>query len=305
MLFRRSSIHGWAILICAVVGLLLNSDWCFSHPPRVCCCPGSARGPESLFEWGLETEAEPNDSAEEERPLELDRPDFTEASTTVGLGRTVIESGYTFSLERSGGITGRSHSYPETLVRAGMFADWFEFRIGQNFASLKLVGPFGSTSASGAEDLYLGCKLQLVKQQAWLPEAVIISQMTVPTGSRNFTGNQVLPGLALDYSWQITDRLDLGASTVGNGVVDVIGQPYLEVAQSAALHFKLTHALTTYVETYGLFPHHAQGVSPQYYADGGFSLMVTDDLEVDIRAGVGLNEQADNFFTGIGGGVRF
>jgi hypothetical protein len=259
-----------------------------------------------LFDWGLETEAGARDKPDEqERPLELDRPDFTEASTTVGLGRTVIESGYTFSLDRSSGVTTRSHSYPETLVRVGLFADWFEFRIAQNFDNEKTIGPLGSTSAGGAEDLYLGCKLQLVKQQGWLREAVLIPQMTVPTGSRSFTANQVLAGLNLAYSWQITDRLDLGASTVGNGVLDTIGQTYLEMSQSAVVHFKLTQALTLYVEAYGIFPHHAQGVSPQYYSDGGFSLMVNDDLEVDIRAGVGLNEQADNFFTGIGGGVRF
>jgi hypothetical protein len=32
---------------------------------------------------------------------------------------------------------------------------------------------------------------------------------------------------------------------------------------------------------------------------------VTDDFVLDVRAGVGLSPDSDDFFTGIGGGYRF
>jgi hypothetical protein len=69
---------------------------------------------------------------EEEERLDPDRPHLPEASTTVGKGRIVLESGYTFTGK---GSTFSSHAYPEALLRIGMFADWFEFRVGQNFLS--------------------------------------------------------------------------------------------------------------------------------------------------------------------------
>jgi hypothetical protein len=46
-------------------------------------------------------------------------------------------------------------------------------------------------------------------------------------------------------------------------------------------------------------------IGVEHYADGGFTFLVNDNLQFDIRAGVGLNRRADNFFTGAGLAVRF
>ena len=43
----------------------------------------------------------------------------------------------------------------------------------------------------------------------------------------------------------------------------------------------------------------------RHYAVGGFVYFITKDLEVDIRAGVGLNERANNFLAGTGLAVRY
>jgi hypothetical protein len=61
-----------------------------------------------------------------------DRPQIAEAASTVGLGRVQVENGYTFSVDNAAGTTTQLHSYPETLVRAGLFQEWFEFRIQYN-----------------------------------------------------------------------------------------------------------------------------------------------------------------------------
>jgi hypothetical protein len=42
----------------------------------------------------------------------------------------------------------------------------------------------------------------------------------------------------------------------------------------------------------------------QQYFNGGFSYLITDNFMWDIRAGVGLNDAADDFFTGTGFSVR-
>ncbi|MBY0513076.1 MAG: transporter, partial [Gemmataceae bacterium] len=55
-----------------------------------------------------------------EEPLASDRPDFTEASSTVGKGRVQLEGGYTFTRDHSGEVATTSHSYPEALLRIGM-----------------------------------------------------------------------------------------------------------------------------------------------------------------------------------------
>src|SRR5262249_48343485 len=90
-----------------------------------------ANGPKSLLEavYGDE-QAQANKGGNDDERLDPDRPHFPEASTTVGKDRTVLESGYTFANK---GGTLLSHSFPEALLRVGMFTDWFEFRIGQSF----------------------------------------------------------------------------------------------------------------------------------------------------------------------------
>ena len=91
-------------------------------------------GPKTLLEWfvGSGGEKDKNKTAEEDR-LDPDRPHFPEASTTVGNGRAILEAGYTLAAKESS----FSHSFPEALLRVGMFADWFEFRIGENFVVQK------------------------------------------------------------------------------------------------------------------------------------------------------------------------
>ncbi len=117
---------------------------------------GFARS-KTLLSWSAGREPEPKKpdaegkngteaaSPEPEKPdsIVTDRPDFTEASSTVGKGRIQLEAGYTFIRDRSGGVTTTSHSYPEALFRIGALADWLEFRLGQNFGNTRTGAPLG------------------------------------------------------------------------------------------------------------------------------------------------------------------
>jgi outer membrane putative beta-barrel porin/alpha-amylase len=289
---------------------------------REVSCDGDAAGSKTLFEWkpGSDNSPSPKENgganggngqakeAEEPDTIQTDRPDFTEASTTVGKGRIQLESGYTFTRDRSGGVTASNHSYPEALLRIGMFADWFELRVGQNFATNRSeVGAF-TDSLSGAEDLYLGVKLGLTEQQKILPEMALILQTTVPSGHSDLTAKKMQPGFNWLYGWDvISDRLTLGASTQANKSFDALNHGYVELAQSVTVGYGLTDRLRAYTEWFAFFPCGAiaPGVAAQHYFDGGFTYLVTPNFQLDIRGGVGLSRQADDFFVGSGFAVRY
>ena len=60
-----------------------------------------------------------------------------------------------------------------------------------------------------------------------------------------------------------------------------------------------------YAEWYGHFTH---GLADEFTIsifNMGIDHYITDDIVVDIRVGVGLNDESDNFFAGVGGGYRF
>src|ERR1700745_220228 len=98
------------------------------------------------------------DRSDAEEHLGAARPPFPEATTTVGKGRAILESGYTFTKK---GDSFLSHSGPEALLRVRMFADFLACRVGQNFLRQRQAVAGAPTTASGAQDLYLGVKLGL------------------------------------------------------------------------------------------------------------------------------------------------
>ncbi len=251
---------------------------------------------------------EKDGEVDEPKEIETDRPDFTEASTTVGKGHIQLEAGYTYSRDRADGVTTHSHSYPEMLLRIGMCADWFELRLGQNFGALRDEGAAAINTTNGAEDLYLGTKLALTEQKKCLPECALILQTLLPTGHDDFTANKVMPGANLLYGWDIIkDFLTCAGSSQVNRAVDGATHYYSEFAQSITVGYSLTKKLGAYTEWFAFFPAGAisPDVGPEHYFDGGFTYKVTSNFQLDIRAGVGLNRHAEDFFAGTGFAVKY
>lgn len=254
----------------------------------------------SLFRWS----ANPNISAlpQLDEPIVTDRPDFTEASSVVGLGVLQLETGYTYTYDDDGGVRTIGHSYPETLFRYGVLANWLEFRLAWNYGDDDLSG----ASTAGADDLYLGFKVGLTPQDGWRPQMALIPQMTVPTGASSRTNGKVLPGANWIYGWDLTDCLSTAGSTQFNkSVDDVTGDTYTQWAQSAVVGWSITDRLGAYAEYFGLYPSGAATVLPEHYFNGGFTILVCNDIQWDIRGGTGLNSDADDYFVGTGVSIRF
>ncbi len=265
---------------------------------------GDSGGPSTLMHWNY-GKAE-DEGSDLDKPLESDRPDFTESPKTVGKGVVQLEGGYTFTYDNAKGIRTADHSFPETLLRVGVLADWLEFRADWNYEVQQTkVGGFTNTE-SGADDLILGFKIALTPQQGCLPETGIILEMSVPTGGDAFTADHVLPGVEYCYDWDITKDWSLsGMTAIENTVDDVTNDPYNEFQQSLSLEYSWTEKVKSYTEWYVLSPISADTNKPQYYFDGGFTVLINKDVQWDIRAGVGLNEAADNFYAGTGLSLRY
>ncbi len=259
----------------------------------------------TFLQWSYGTSFEGGPDLEE--PLVTDRPDFTEASVTVGYGVVQLETGYTYTYDDTATESTRSHSYPESLLRVGTLADWFELRVVWNYVEER-TNEFGvgADTASGAEDLGLGFKLALTPQECVLPETAIVFQMTVPTGSSEFTADEVLPGFNYLYSWDITEDWSTAGSTQLNRAIDdETTDAYVEFAQSWTTGYSLTDRIGSYAEWFVFVPSSADTNHTEHYFNGGFTVLLSDDIQWDVRAGVGLNGAADDFFTGTGLSLRF
>jgi len=188
------------------------------------------------------------------------------------------------------------------LVRYGAFADWLELRAAWNFA----IEDVGGSRSSGAEDLYVGAKFALLQQEGAIPELAIVPQLTVPTGTSAFSAHQTLPGVNVLYGWDISEVIATGGSTQVNRTVDVgTGDAYAEWAQSWTINYTFTERFGAYTEWFAFFPQNAFAIATEHYADGGFTFRPTENHQLDVRGGLGMNEAAADYFVGIGYSVRF
>src|SRR5437016_2269321 len=111
-------------------------------------------------------------------------------------------------------------------------------------------------------------------------------------------------GVDWGYSSQLTKKLSLSGITEIHRAADDAGNVYAEFAQAFNLEIAFTKKFAGYVEWYVISPLGGT-VHTQHNADGGFVFRLSDNLQLDVEAGVGLNEAAPDFFAAAGGTVRF
>ena len=116
----------------------------------------------------------------------------------------------------------------------------------------------------------------------------------------------MLAGLNWIYAWEINDFLSLAGSTQSNGAIDAAtGARYWEITQSFVAGYSLTERVGAYTEWFASFPYSADTARPVHFFNGGFTFSVSDNLQLDVRAGLGLNEAAEGYFVGAGSAIRF
>lgn len=273
-------------------------------PPKQVFGPPEGEPRKTLFQWSYGTSFEGGIDLEKDA-IQTDRPDFVEASTTVGKGVLQIESGYTYTRNKDADDNSITHNAGEVLVRYGVLQDWLELRLGLFPFSQVLGNPSPAVTNSGLEDLYLGAKIGLTPQEGWWPEMSLVPQMTVPTGHDSVTSGKWLPGINWLYGWDVNDFIGVGGSTQFNGAVDgTTAHKYTEWAQAITINYALTEDVGAYTEWFAFFPSGADTEQVQHYIDGGFTYRPTLDMQFDIRAGIGLTDASDDYFVGTGFSIR-
>ncbi len=261
-----------------------------------------AAGRRGLWDWS----PAPLDEA-----IETDRPDFTESTSAVPLGHVQFELGYTFTYDRRGAARVKHHVLPEGLMRLGVL-ERSELRIGWEGYSFEETLVRRRNDAGrrvwmkdhddGGTDLAIGLKQELWEQDAAIPAFSVIAEISAPTGAAGKTSGDVDPAVKLLYAWDLNERLSVGGNLNFAVPTEETGR-FFQTSASLAAGYALTDWMSVYGEYFGFYPN-GRNADAAHYLNGGFTFPVHDNFQIDLRAGFGLNEEADNFFTGIGFAFR-
>lgn len=198
------------------------------------------------------------------------------------------------------------------LLRLGLTED-IEFRVRWNRAWSFIDE---EEDRRGSEDLRFSLKLQMTREDpcSCRPTSALEIRGSAPTGGNDFSTDSAEFGLDYIYQWELREGLTVAGSTGfgsnGFGDFGLVGEApgednFTAISQSAVIGRELSEQNTLYVEWYGIF---STGLENEYSVSVfniGVDHYVTENFVVDIRSGVGLTDDSDDFFIGVGGGYRF
>ena len=151
-------------------------------------------------------------AAEEEPVISTDRPDFVEASTTVGKGRFQFETSAVYERDEEGGSRATLWTTP-TLFRYGVAERW-ELRLETEGYSRSRETPAGSssTTSEGFADVSLGVKWHALEEGPGLRRPAVgwLFHADVDSGSGEFSENGVRPSVRVVGEWSLPHDLGLG-----------------------------------------------------------------------------------------------
>jgi hypothetical protein len=246
--------------------------------------------------------------------IETDREAFTPTPRTIGAGRFAIESAYSFIDNRAAKET---HSFPEMLLRYGV-SDMLELRLGWNYevggkgSTVSGAGRFeerlpseeGTSEANGLlreSQITYGFKLRLTGQNGWLPESSAIIMGATPTGGEA-TNTDIIAtyvwGWELPNKWKVDMAMRYATEEEDKDHFNIW-------APSAVLRVPVSERSTIHGEYFGSFTRGKEVDKQQHFLSAGGSYLITPDIEIGVRGGPGLNNDAARWFVNAGIGWRF
>ena len=82
------------------------------------------------------------------------------------------------------------------------------------------------------------------------------------------------------------------------------GGRFFQASASLSAAVALSEKVGAYVEYFGFYPN-AEHSDAAHTINGGLTYLINNNFQIDWRIGAGLNEEADDFFTGVGFAFRF
>ncbi len=235
-------------------------------------------------------------------PIATDRPDITESAQITPVGWLQYEGGYQFGHSEElmpGGAITDAHQIEEVL-RFGINRR-FEVRAVINANTERIDHPStwnDPMRRTGVSPMTFGFKYNLIRESDVLPQTTWLSHISnswISAGDyASVYPEQIFHEQRLMLEKTLTSRLGI-ASNIGvagglNGSEGLINEGMF----SLALGYDLGHNYGVYVEYFSEWYFAGTQFSATPYFDGGFTRLLSNDLQLDIYAGFDLSQYTNS-----------
>jgi len=231
--------------------------------------------------------------------LVTDRPDATEASSTVGKGILQIETGGLYESFEENNIKSENYTYNTTLVRYGIL-DNMELRLGWDFVegTTKINGNKLDNVTTGFSPLLLGVKVDVAEEKGAMPEIALIGHVfPVFSASQDYRPEYTSVDFRFSLSHTLSETSSLGYNLGAEWGND---SPEAAAIYTLAYGYSISENFGFYAELYGDLP---EDNSANHYWDAGFTYLVSNDLQLDAYVGTSITTGQD-LLLGIGASYR-
>ncbi len=235
--------------------------------------------------------------AQQSGRMETDRPDQTESPFITKKNWLQTEIGLTIAKD----IGLSSILHPTILWKYGV-SKRFELRLLTEFVSHEnpVIIPDGNDFITGLNPIQIGGKIALWEEKGLLPQTTIIFHTSIPkAASKNLKLNKWAPEFILSMQNSLSEKIGLGYN-LGAAWDGISKTPYWLYTLSTG--FNLGKNGYTYIEIFGAVRKYEM---PQHSADCGFGYYINDNFKIDISGGLGITENAADWFTAAGFSFRF
>ncbi|MBC3845636.1 transporter [Winogradskyella echinorum] len=218
-----------------------------------------------------------------------DRPDATEASSTVGKGTLQFETGGLYESFEKNNIKSENYTYNTMLIRYGIL-DNLELRLGWDFVegTTKVNGNKLDNVASGLSPLLFGVKIDIAEEKDGMPEIALIGHVfPVFSASTDFRPETTAVDFRFSLSHTLSEKSSLGYNIGAQWGND---SPEAAAIYTLAYGYSITDKFGFYAELYGDLP---EDNSANHYWDAGFTYLTCNDLQFDVYFGTSITEGQD------------
>jgi len=224
-------------------------------------------------------------------PIQADRPDQTETPAIVPKGMFQAEIGFTF---QKNDATHKSNSLPSVLWKYG---------ISQNF-ELRLITEFISENnfdqkTDGFTPILIGMKVRICEEKGIIPKTSLIGHIDLPNASSSrYKNDFVAPKFRFTMQHTLSDKFSLGYN---------LGYEWDGTTPEATFVYTLTSGysinekLGCYAEIFGFAP---EKDNAEHSIDGGFTYLISNDCMVDLSSGIGITNNAPDYYFALGCSFR-